>query len=43
MMYPFFATCMAKYKDPSQWMEKRLEALANPEYPIAILIFQLTI
>lgn len=38
MMYSFFATCKAKEKDPSQWLEYVLESLADPEYPIEKLM-----
>lgn len=38
MMYSFFATCQAKGRDPSEWLETTLMKLANPEYPIDELI-----
>ncbi|MGB5376769.1 IS66 family transposase [Muriicola sp.] len=38
MMYSFFATCKAKGKDPGLWLENTLELLADPEYPIQLLI-----
>lgn len=38
MMYSFFATCKAKGKDPGLWLEKTLELLADPEYPVEKLI-----
>lgn len=38
MMYSFFATCQAKGRDPSEWLETSLIKLANPEYPIDELI-----
>jgi transposase len=38
MMYSFFATCKAQEKDPALWLEKTLELLADPDYPIEKLI-----
>lgn len=38
MMYSFFATCKAKGKDPSAWLESTLIELANPDCSIEELI-----
>jgi transposase len=38
MMYSFFATCIAKGKNPGLWLEDSLTKLAVPEYPLTDLI-----